>query len=419
MSFAEGFGKSASMPQIALREDCTGCGCCAAVCPVSCITMEDDVEGFSYPTVEVARCISCGRCAKACLANDREDQSGTSSFYVAQHHDSEVLSRCSSGGVFDALAKTVLSRGGVVFGAARDWSTGRVAHTIAVDSEGLAPMRLSKYDQSKAWGSYPSVSAYLAEGVPVLFTGTPCQVAALRSYLGHAYNNPNLVTMEVLCHGVTSNRVVASYLDAKADAVDGEIVDVKFRTKEGPWGWEDSSHAVFVVSNGGGTKLVRDKIDSFMFGYIRSLYLRESCYRCRYCSTTRTADFMAGDYWGITEREMPKVRRRRGVSLLAVTGPRAEKLLRDIEGDLCLEPLSQENAVRRNGALLRPARRPAFRDMAVTHLGSGDFEGILLKEFRMGILKRNIKSFVGPGVSKALRMASRAISHLLAGRRVS
>ncbi len=398
------------MREITARLGCTGCGCCFVVCPVGCISMVEDSEGFLYPVIEEGTCVSCGRCARACPANVMPGEAQEDSeYYMAQHRDPNILKRCSSGGVFDALAELVLSDGGVVFGAVREDVSGEVRHARAEDLAGIEPMRLSKYSQSLAWESYEEARACLLQHRRVLFTGTPCQLAGLRSYFGKLGDSPDLVTMEVLCHGVTSRRVVDAYRRSQERRLGKVVAGIRFRDKGGRWGWEDSSHAVLSVTGQGGVEELRDRNDAFMYGYIRSLYLRESCYRCRYCAVRRQSDFTAGDFWGLGDNRMPVRERRLGVSLMAVTGTRAKSLLPLLEKTLSITPIDVAEALPANGALVRPAKRPELRDTILASIDSNDFNSLLGCYFAKGILKRRIKSLIGPKVSKAVKTVKLAM----------
>ena len=190
------------------KSRCCGCGACAAICPHDAISMAPDAEGFLYPRIDPARCVDCGLCERRCPATQAAAR-GEKPAYAAHVRDEAVRERSSSGGVFTQLARGVLSRGGVVFGAAMDEEL-RVSHVGAMDETGLAALRGSKYVQSDVEDAYRQAERLLDAGLPVLFTGTPCQVAGLYAALGG--DREGLLTADLVCHGAPSPAVFASYV---------------------------------------------------------------------------------------------------------------------------------------------------------------------------------------------------------------
>ena len=164
------------------KKQCTGCAACADVCPKNCIDMSLDSEGFRYPKVNSLTCVNCDLCKSVCPALNGAECDILAETYAVKSKDEKVRLESSSGGAFSQIAKYILNNGGIVFGAAfdDDWTV----HHIAVDSEGdLRLLRTSKYTQSRMHGIYRQVKKKLKEGYKVLFTGTPCQVNALKLFL--------------------------------------------------------------------------------------------------------------------------------------------------------------------------------------------------------------------------------------------
>lgn len=183
---------------------CTQCHACEAVCPKHCISFEVGKDGFSIPKIDALLCVQCGLCTKSChQLNPIREKSTPIRANAAWSLDMTVRGKSSSGGVFSELAKRVFSRHGVVVGAVMNNQL-RVVHTIAMNEEQLVSMRGSKYVQSDLTGIYPDVKKLLKEGRFVLFTGTPCQVSGLYSYLKKDYEN--LLTCDLVCHGVPSQK---------------------------------------------------------------------------------------------------------------------------------------------------------------------------------------------------------------------
>lgn len=194
------------------KTKCSGCHACAQVCPKQCIAMEVDTEGFWYPVVDTALCVECGLCETSCpiqhpLANNKTENDITA--YAAVNKNDEIRLQSSSGGIFTLIASEVIHQGGVVFGAAFD-KTFAVGHQYTETIDGLAVFRGSKYVQSRIGDTYKQAEAFLKDGRTVLFTGTPCQIGGLLVYLKQDYDN--LITQDIICHGVPSPMVWQSYI---------------------------------------------------------------------------------------------------------------------------------------------------------------------------------------------------------------
>ena len=202
---------------------CCGCSACVNTCPVKCIVMHRDGEGFDYPVADVSSCISCGKCDDVCpmVSPVASSVMNANALRILEYE-----SESSSGGVFPALASLVLEQGGVVVGAAFD-SKLHLKHTIVNDKEGLARLRGSKYVQSEIGETYAQTRDLLDLGVNVLFSGTPCQIAGLLKYLNKPYDN--LLTVDLACHGVPSPGVWEKYVR------DSGMTGVRFRDKSDSW----------------------------------------------------------------------------------------------------------------------------------------------------------------------------------------
>ena len=199
--------QAAPRPVLCRAEDCTGCTACASVCPVNAIAMEPDHEGFLRPVIG-ERCILCHRCEQTCpILHPPVPGPAPAAAHAVWNRDEAERTASSSGGFFSLLARHVLEQGGAVFGAALDEDM-TARHVCARTVDELAPMRGSKYVQSDLGGSFSQVKALLEEGTAVLFSGVPCQVDGLKRYLGKDY--PNLLTCDLVCHGVPSPAVFRS-----------------------------------------------------------------------------------------------------------------------------------------------------------------------------------------------------------------
>ena len=292
------------MIQICPQDKCTGCGTCANVCPVKSITVKENHEGFLYPFIDQDKCVDCGLCQRTCPAI-HDTRIGESVFYMAWHKDKSVLMDSSSGGVFTALAHYVFRCGGVVFGAIKDPETREVYHCCARNDEELTALRPSKYYQSNLKDAYKQVKEFLEKDTYVLFTGTACQIAGLYAFLGKD-DIEQLITADVLCHGVASKKIVDAYIISKEKQFKKKIKNILFRVKDMKTGWYSGGGTRMKLEFDDGSLYVSEKgYDTFFVGFNRNDFLRESCYSCKYCGTERVADLTMGDFWGCNFEKVP------------------------------------------------------------------------------------------------------------------
>lgn len=270
---------------------CTGCGACVNSCPTDAITMQEDEEGFLYPNVNEEKCIECGKCLKICPVCTYENQNANEPEVCAVRASDDIRAVSSSGGVFSVLANEVLDIGGIVCGAAFDENM--ILSHILIEKEDIKRLRGAKYLQSNVKDIYQKIERELKLGRTVLFTGTPCQNAALRNVLGKAYDN--LLMVDLICHGVPSQEVFSRHL--KEIAKGRKIKRVDFRNKQFGWQsgkvlveFEDETEYVGTVKN-----------DAFEVGFYKNLILRKSCSECKYSAYPREGDLSIGDFWGISE----------------------------------------------------------------------------------------------------------------------
>lgn len=357
------------------KDYCTGCGLCAQLCPASCITMGEDGEGFLYPVVAEDHCLHCDRCKKVCPVL-LEQKAFPATFYMAWHKDDKVLEKSSSGGVFTALAQIIFSRGGVVFGGALDFATRDVRHVAAETEEDLDALRFSKYYQSDASASYGAVRNCLQAGRWVLFTGTPCQVAALYSFLGDT-DLTRLLTMDVICHGVTCKAVVEAYLRGKERKYKGKITQFFFRVKTNSIWWNSGGTSMKLVFHDGRVRYEHLKYDTFFTGFNEALFLRESCYRCKFSGTQRISDFSVGDYWGVPLDSVPQKQLKLGVSLLLVNTDKGRELLPELQEYLDISEIEAVHPIAHNRSLRQPFACPPKREEFFRKIRSRPFDRIV------------------------------------------
>ena len=278
------------MITIAEKYKCNGCTACHNICPQNCITMQTDDEGFAYPLIDKTKCTNCGLCTKICpiLSKKTYPQIQSLKAFAAINNDEKIRLQSTSGGVFSALAEYVLNQGGVVFGAGFDQNF-VVRHMACENLQDLAGLRMSKYVQSDLGNTFNHVKKLLQEGRLVYFSGTPCQVAGLKSFLLRDYDN--LITQDVICHGVPSPLVWAKYLAYKTNGI--RPANVSFRDKT--TGWRNSSFKIECNENTYQTKRLGDP---FMKMFAFNKILRPSCHKCHFKGDGHVADITLADFWG-------------------------------------------------------------------------------------------------------------------------
>lgn len=302
--------------------NCTGCGACKNVCRHNCITMIEDEKGFYYPIIDKSICVNCKACIHVCPVINTSPKREIHQTYACKNLDEKVRLSSTSGGLFTAIANYVIDRGGVVIGACfdKDWN---VRHEYAETKEDVVKFKGSKYVQSEVSHIYPVLKNFLKEKRLVLFSGTPCQVAGIRSFLHRDYDN--LILLDFICHGVPSRKVWKKYLNDECglsynkelelnrndgcSIIGGTIYDrpiiqsINFRNKK--TGWQNYSFSLTLsnVSADGGQKTVSHSMIAwnhpYMKGFIGSLYLRPSCYSCPMKGFRSNSDFTLADAWAI------------------------------------------------------------------------------------------------------------------------
>ena len=306
------------MIKITDKSLCCGCTACMSACPAQCIVMRRDREGFDYPFVNSPDlCIGCGKCEKVCpVLNPAEAAEPLEARAVRSE---QYLSGSSSGGVFPALAEQVIADGGVVIGAVlNDDMT--VGHAEAYDMAGVEKMRGSKYVQSDLYASYEDVRYWLSEGRKVMFSGTPCQVAGLHKYLGKPYDD--LVTVDVLCHGVPSPGLWEKYVKALEKKHGARMEYVRFKDKTAGW-----RHYAFTTSLGSCPYMD----DPYMALFVQDMSLRPSCYKCAARGGRSGSDLTLSDLWSV-QRCAPELSDDRGVSGVYVNSEKGRALMGRLDG---------------------------------------------------------------------------------------
>lgn len=308
------------------KYECFGCEACIQACPQGCIELQCSFNGFWYPVIDVERCSNCGLCRQVCPHNSIEDvlgACGEREVYAACSKKDAVRAQSSSGGVFIELSVPVLEEGGVVFGAVLTHDF-KVIHKAARSIDQLEEMRGSKYVQSRIRETYKEAKAFLENGKRVLFSGTPCQVAGLRTYLGRDYDE--LLTVDLICHGVLSPEVASYHIKSLEKEYQAKAINVTFRDKK--LGWKKSM-AFGVEFENGTSYYGNGKKDRFYSMLLSNYDLRECCYVCPFTSLMRVGDITLGDFWGI-DKSKPHLFDDKGHNVVLVNSEKGSKYFAEV-----------------------------------------------------------------------------------------
>lgn len=381
------------------REHCSGCSLCTQVCGKQCIRMEADKEGFLMPVIDHDACVDCGACYKLCpSAPEHAIEETQPVYYASAIADKEDLLHSSSGGTFIALAKWMISQGGYVCGCVFDTDM-KAVHVCTTDMDVVRSMRGSKYVQSSIEAVLPQVKALVKEGKKVLFTGTACQVAAVKAYVR---DHSNLYLVDILCHGVPSPLFLRKYKDALESKHRGKLVRLEFRNKE-KLGWGSEHRTYYEIEKNGKVTGYRPALPAYFCSFFWGIDLRESCYNCKFAGPNRISDITIGDFWGYWSyyhKNFPE-----GISISSVNTERGREMMEAVKPEMdFFEIVPPADAKGTNTNFYHPTPRPAGRN--------GFYDGIYEKPYSHFIKrtlldrssrKKMLRSLYGRFVPKFIR----------------
>lgn len=376
-----------------VNQACTGCGACLVRCPAKCIRMEKNGEGFYYPVINQSSCIHCGRCYTGCPAAGLTREKESLYSFGALSKWRKETERSSSGGAFFTFAKAVVDHGGIVFGA-RMSENCEVEISSADKEEGLWAFQGSKYVQARAEQAYMQAETCLKQGKRVLFAGTPCQIAGLYACVG---DPDNLITMDVICHGVPSPGFFSEYI-RKIETTAGKAAEkICFRYKDERY---RTSFTLRISEKDKVWHEVYHKRDAYYSLFMNGASYRESCYRCRYAKEKRIGDITIGDLG--TYKEYPRFYPEKATSVVLINTAKGMDLWNDTKKDFEYIPISFERETVRNHQLKAPVKRPEIRDWVYRDFKEMTFAGFCRKyrgrlSLREGLslgIKKHLPGFV-------------------------
>lgn len=352
------------------KVDCSGCYACANICTENCLSMIQDDEGFWYPNVDENKCIKCKLCIKVCPIINKNNEvydivSFSKKVYAAKNVDDIVRLSSSSGGVFTLLAEKVIESNGIVIGAVFNEKF-EVDHQIIESKKDIDKIRGSKYVQSRIGDTLKKVKYELDKKRLVLFTGTPCQISGLKSYLIKDYDN--LITQDIICHGVPSPEVWSKYLRYICKGK-YKIDSINFRSKKENW---RSFSLLFRFDNGKSTAKNIEE-DYYLIAFQNNIDLRPSCYDCRFKGEDRVSDFTLADFWGIEDTNI-KLDDNKGTSVTIVNSIKGEKLFDEIKKDLIFEETDINTATKNNKNYYVSAGKNILREKFLSEITEENFE---------------------------------------------
>lgn len=375
--------------EILEKNECCGCSSCVQKCPKNAISMIENEEGFLYPVIDKEKCIDCGLCMKVCpqLNELKKQEENYPQTYAMYNKNENELLKSSSGGIFSVIANYVFENNGIVFGAAYDEKL-NVNHIKVENKEELEKLRSSKYVQSNIQNTYKEAEQKLKEEKIVLFTGTPCQIQGLNSYLMKSYEN--LITCDLVCHGVPSQKLFKVYLKYLSNKFKSPVKKYNFRSKS-KYGWGLFAE---VVTEDNKKYYIKSDIDPYYSNFLECNTYRESCYKCHYTNYNRISDLTLADYWGVSSIH-PKFYSEKGISLILVNNKKGENVLNKVLPNIDKIDTNLDYAASKNKNLIRPSHRPEVRNTIYNEIYSKENNKFIRENLKVNVnCKKIIKLLI-------------------------
>ena len=338
------------MKKIIDEKRCTGCSACKNICPKDAISMIEKYDGFCVPQIDENKCINCGMCRKVCpVLNIKKEKNGLPKSYACMNKNEQIRMESSSGGIFTLIAEEILKENGIIFGASFNENL-ELNHVEVQNKEDLKFLRGSKYLQSNIGNTFKIAENYLKQNRKVLFTGTPCQIEGLKSFLRKDYDN--LYTQDIICHGVPSKKVFEKYVD------ENKVKKIYFRDKENE-GW--NNYQILIKTNDS-QKYINHEKDLFMRFFLSDIALRESCYECKFKKKHRVSDITLADFWGIDE-VLPEMNDEKGTSLVMVHSKKGREIFEKIKDEIIFKEVDFYDSIKYNQSMIKSCKYNENREI--------------------------------------------------------
>lgn len=392
------------------KKDCCGCGACMNICPKSAIQMQADEYGFIYPVIQQDLCVQCGACMTVCGYQNKPKAEEPKKVYAAASKNSGLLRKSASGGAFAVLAENALKKGGVVYGAALPLENGKLEPKhLRIDTvERLPELQGSKYVQSAIGDTYAQAQKDLLDGKRVLFSGTPCQIAGLKQYLKKDYEN--LLTVDIICHGVPSKRFFQSFMEDYRKKLGGTITEFYFRDKSKGQGM--ITRSVYKDMAGENKeKVLIGGLTAYIHFFSKSYIYRKNCYSCPFASEKRVGDLTLGDFWGFHEEypsydEKQGLSNGKGVSCILVNTNQGKVALEQCESQFVLMTSDFEKVAKHNDQLHSPSKYSPKREEILKLYKEKGYEAVdqyFHKTCKKDIVKYTISGMVPKGLKRTIK----------------
>lgn len=382
--------------------ECCGCAACVDICPKHALSMKEDEETFVYPTIEHSLCVDCGLCEKVCPLNfDSFLDSDNVKSYVGFHKSKDIIYESSSGGAFTAIADAYIKKGYRVYGASYSEHF-QVVHSCAETLDECTKFKKSKYVQSKTEGCFYSVAEDLSKGKKVLFTGVSCQVAALVSYCKtKKIDTSNLVTLNISCIGVPSQKMFDTYISEEEKREKASISKFLFKNKKADKNKINSRTSYIEFNNG--NKYIRTILnDPFLRGFYSRLFNRPSCSLCHFTRKERISDFTLSDAWGI-EKLYPQYNPLEGCSLLMFNTSKAMEIFNELLEDMDLTEVPSQWALNSQRLFRAPTIMHKNRDLFFDRWKTHSFRTAVFSCTTLTFIHLTISKYVPDTLKKQIR----------------
>ena len=337
-------------------ELCCGCLVCTDCCPEGCIHAEENKDGFVHPKLDSEKCLNCGACVEACPVVEPGNSIVAKDVVAAYRLDITERWKGSSGGVFGVLAKVVIDGVGKGWGAAFDEEL-QLRHIGVTSLESLDRLYKSKYLQSDTNGVWKIIKKDLDRGIYTLFSGTPCQCSALKNFLKKEY--AHLVCIDIICHGVPSQKLFNDYLKDYEAERGWRVVDFTFRYKASNFQY-DRGYKIKLVKNGKYREVKGMYYRSpFYYAFYYGLLYRKSCLHCSWATIKRVGDITLGDFWGIEKYINTK---GVGCSAVLLNTLKGKEVFESIQEQLSWSTLPLKAVVDNNECLQKPSVEHKMRE---------------------------------------------------------